>query len=289
MSPSLRCPLCGPSTGGTRPPLLDPSGCGRQLNVGLVPIDGQGLPSARRAFAELMPELADRVARGELHHAWFMRKPPGIRLRFGGSAAADTEAWGLEVLDRLRAQGVVSHAFSSIYEPESFALGGPAAVPALHRWFTADSLGWWQWDRTLAEGSTAVGVAVLTLAIVNDLCLRATGDARSEVWDVWRNLDPELGEEAPEAIPPLRLDDLGAFPIEGSLVDRYRDANQRLALELGQLWRKGRLALGMRALLMTAVMFHWNRFGLPLDTRHRLCAAMDRALGPLAASRRPDA
>lgn len=255
-----------------------------------MPVDGQGLPSARRAFAELMPELAERVARGELDHAWFMRKPPGIRLRFGGPAAAETEAWGLEVLERLRARGVVTRAFASIYEPESFALGGPAAVPALHRWFTADSLGWWQWDRSLVEGGAAVDAAVLTLAIVNDLCMRATGGATSEVWDVWRNLAPEPAEAPPtETIPPLRLDDLAAFPIDGSLVARYRDANERLSLELDQLWREARLALGQRALLVTAVMFHWNRFGLPLDARRRLCAAMDRALGPLAASRRPNA
>lgn len=221
-----------------------------------------------------------------------MRKPPGIRLRLHGRAAASVRRELLSALDPLRAQGVVADAFASVYEPEVHALGGIDTVPALHRWFTADSQGWWRWDRLVADGRRTIDTSVLTLAIVNDLCLRATGGATEEVWDIWRNLQPDRasaddGERDGERIPPLRLADLhAAFDLgaaEASLVNHYLACNERLAAALHRAWSRGHMELGLRALLVTAVMFHWNRYGLDPRTRARLCTAMDRAISPARA------
>lgn len=80
------------------------------------------------------PALIEAEERGEISAWWFMNKQPW-RLR--GRQPGDPIVWG--VLSDLVHTGQVKQWIPAIYEPETAAFGGPAAMDIAHELFYADS------------------------------------------------------------------------------------------------------------------------------------------------------
>ncbi len=217
-----------------------------------------------------------------------MRKDPGLRLRFAGSASSS--AYEFETLQRaieaaletLTVEGAVAHSFASVYEPEVFFLGGPASLELLHRYFDADTSAWMDWEAAHERVRPPFAGAVLSLGVLSDLFRRCVG-APEEIWDVWCNVARIYGPPAaPLDAPPIDLH--GLARIGGAratlLIERYAAANTALADGLDETWRSGQLAVGRRALLPTVAAFLWNRHRVKAQTISRLAQAMTAALDP---------
>jgi thiopeptide-type bacteriocin biosynthesis protein len=217
-------------------------------------------------------------AEGRYDQFFFVRKPPGLRLRFGG----DDVHRRLEpvllpwLTDAERRNDLRAFRFS-VYEPEEARFGGPVGMALAHDAFDRDSCDAVQYEALSDDSREAVGRVALSIAITNHLLGFALGD-RAEMWDVWHRLSERLGEvdgtpsggRLPEAhvehvvagdvLDPARLsDDLGR------LVEHRLDHNVRLARSIVAARDAGRLAVGLRAWLAALTIFHWNRFGVTLE------------------------
>jgi thiopeptide-type bacteriocin biosynthesis protein len=223
---------------------------------------------------------------------WFVRKPPGIRLRLSGPGFG-TEAHNgfVALLDREVTQGNLERWWSSTYEPETYRLGGPAALAAMHNLFSADTTVWLGWESLSRRGSARLSEDLMALALYGDLLLRAT-EASEEAWDVWCALHWIYAGALPEepSEPPTRRHLLlpqGLYRLaneaERSLLDHGFAANEKFARALEQIWERGELVGGRRALLATLASFHWNIWCLPPHVVAPLCQAMVRELHPAAA------
>jgi thiopeptide-type bacteriocin biosynthesis protein len=270
-SQSWSCPSCGSSTPGAR---AGGALAWRQINVALPDSDASG----GAFFSALAPSLPELRGGGGGSCFWFVRKEPGLRLRFGGEAmTADVAA----IFDALVASGAVTSWFSSVYEPETHQFGGPEAMDAAHRWFDRDTAAWFAWNDL--GGRQRITPNVLSLAVLVDLFERCL-EAREEVWDVAENL-AHLYAAPPDdtAAPAIGLSQLGQLLREVEPVAAiYRDANAALAGELAALWRRGALTAGRRGILPFVAAFHWNRYRAPLVAITRIVGAMRSAYDPKA-------
>lgn len=213
--------------------------------------------------------------------AWFVRKDPGLRVRVGGPLSpAELLAAATGAFDGLQARGVVAAWFPSAYEPETHQFGGPAATEAVHAYFDADTRALLRWS---ALPRRRVSDAVLSLAVLNDMFLKAVG-APEEVWDVWCNLAGMyrgLAQAVPE-IPAIGLPGLRRLvgPEGAEVAAIYDAAHAALAGALAELWRGGALLWGRRAILPFVAAFHWNRYAFPAARMAELAEAMRAAWSP---------
>lgn len=223
---------------------------------------------------------------------WFVRKPPGIRLRLSGHGFG-TEAHNdfVALVDREVIRGNLERWWSSTYEPETYRLGGSAALTAVHDLFCADTTVWLGWESLSRQGGARLSEDLMALALYGDLLLRAT-EATEETWDVWCALHRIYAGallEAPSEPPSRRhlLLPQGLYRLandaERSLLDHGFAANEKFARALEQIWERGELVGGRRALLATLASFHWNVWCLPPRLVAPLCRAMVRELHPAAA------
>lgn len=256
-----------------------------QFNVSLRPHDS-GVIAARAAVRDAFVDLAERQRRDRAVDAYFWQcKDPGLRLRLRGRDGVADDV--TRVLRRLRCDGVVERWRRSVYEPEAWLFGGPAAMGAFHRHATADSRTLSQWNRLPRPFTDTV----LSLASLNDLFQRALGGRPEEVWDVWCRLARQHGRATPAqgiGLTPVTLTDLtghGATQPEAlALMRRQMRANDHLSDALGRLWAAGRLTCGLRACLAAIALFHWNRLALAPELRARLLDGMTARLNVHAAA-----
>jgi thiopeptide-type bacteriocin biosynthesis protein len=221
-----------------------------------------------RSMRQLFERLLPAVPRGGF---FFARKAPGLRLRF----AVDAQGWNAVAacLDGARA---VSRWNACAYEPEVFKLGGPAALPAVHRWFADDTRAWWAWESRQAPFSRAV----LSLAVLNDLFARFS-EGPEETWDLWCRVGALHGQ-APEGrsgVPAIRPADLAPrlAVAQRRILAGQVAANQRLARAFERLHRAGRLLFGRRLVLPHLALAHFNRHGFALADRLPIVSAMTGA------------
>lgn len=233
-----------------------------------------------------MPRLAaarDALREHGVALLWFLRKPPGLRLRIGGALQPDAAVALDRVLDAAREAGCVAAWFYSAYEPETHNFGGPGATEAVHRYFDADTRLYVERERLFAEGRIRLTSGVFCLAILSDLFVRTTGDD-SEVWDVWRNLEHIYRNvvAAPLDLPRIDLRQLRGLvdAEEAALLSEYAKAHGDLAGELDALWRRGALLWGRRAILPPVAAFLWNRHAVPAPTIAGTVRAMAREWSP---------
>jgi thiopeptide-type bacteriocin biosynthesis protein len=222
---------------------------------------------------------------------WFVRKPPGIRLRLSGLGfGAEAHSDFVALLDHEVALGNLVRWWRSTYEPEMYRLGGPVALTAVHDLFSADTTVWLGWERLSRQGSARLSEDLTALACYSDLLLRAN-EAPEEAWDVWcalhRIYAGALPEEPSEPSRRRHLLPQGlrrlANEAERSLLDHAFAANEKFAQALEQIWERGELVGGRRALLATLASFHWNIWCLPPRVVAPLCRVMVRELHPTAA------
>ncbi|GAA1772063.1 thiopeptide-type bacteriocin biosynthesis protein [Nonomuraea bangladeshensis] len=236
----------------------------------------------------LGPRLQQLQARGAINSWWFLRKPPGWRLRLHD---ADIPAVD-HVLDELAAAGTLTRWWPTIYEPETAAFGGPAGEQAAHDLFCADSLGVLDYAR---QDSPGLGRREMSILLINALFQAAGLDwfERGDVFARVTHMRP-----APTPVDTGRVDVLTAnirtlltIPTQphhapfapggpAAFAAPWLLAWQSAGNQLGRAAAEGRLDRGLRALLTHIVIFHWNRLGLPATTQGILSHAATAAFLP---------
>lgn len=232
----------------------------------------------RTVAAYLGPALVDAEATG-LVGAWFyIRKAPYWRLRFRPTTEDNIgPATSLihDQLDTLRHADRIAAWATTIYEPETQAFGGSAAMDTAHQLFHADSRHVLAWLRDQATGDRRRELSVLLCSTL----MRAAGQDWYEQGDIWVRVSQH---RSPPEIPPERLPALKAdlrqlltadtthlFGAAGSLAEyaAWADTYRQAGTWLGEASRTGTLRRGVRAVLAHHVIFAWNRLGLPHTTQ----------------------
>lgn len=238
------------------------------VQVGLVVPPGPVDPDLYRRLAAIIRELLDR---GDVRNAFFMHKPPGLRLRFE-VAGPDRARVEHDIYDRL----AIWRVEPAVYEPETHLFGGPVSMRSVHRLFTLDALAWLDHHGGPADAGPAGPPWALSL-----LMLRALFDGLEIVgWediDVWDRVRSRGGRRlAPQA---LAHDDLArvADQVRTSwagpdrLLAQLPPATRRIAetyraavLPVAARWRADYFAtrqayVGPREAAAYFTIFHWNR------------------------------
>lgn len=210
---------------------------------------------------------------------WFTRKHPCWRLRY--QPTNDAAPRLADALDNLAATTALRHWTPTIYEPETHAFGGAAAMDIAHRLFHHDSRA--ILDHLHTPAPDLPGRRELTVLAVS-LLLRGAELDWYEQGDVWarlselRPLPPHQPPVAQRTLASLRR--LMATPAGpesrllagGPLVSvtGWLTAFDQAGQELAHLAGHGELRRGLRATLAHHVIFHWNRLGLPYTTQSLL-------------------
>lgn len=251
----------------------------------------------------LAPELDRATSVGTLTGWWYIRKHVWrIRIRTDNAGYAIAS----DLLDRLTADGRIRHWHPGIYEPETVAFGGPAAMDLAHQLFHADSHHLLTRARSDPRALPALGKREAT-AMLCAVLLRSAGLDRYEQADVWAKVaderpihlaDPILFDDQRRehlitaitrllTVDPIRLSQPGG-PLDGYApwIAAFEQAGQALhaAAQAGQLHR------GLRAVLAHHIIFHANRAGIcvpDLATMAALAMAATFGFDALAPNRPP--
>ncbi|MFJ4570626.1 thiopeptide-type bacteriocin biosynthesis protein [Streptomyces sp. NPDC088846] len=251
----------------------------------------------RIAAGHLEPVLNAHERQDEVAAWWFIRKHPCWRLRFRlGTHRATTEARLRTALDDLVRAGHLRRWWPGIYEPETAAFGGGLAMDVAHNLFTADSgfiLG------ICRREQSALGRRELSV-LLSTTFMRGAALEWYELGDAWDRVTQE--RPLPSDVTPDQLhaltQDLRTLLLADSAPDGplwgaggpaafasdWADSFRQAGRALGTAARAGHLERGLRHVLAYHVIFHWNRFGLPLRTQSALAWAARSAILDVPAS-----
>jgi thiopeptide-type bacteriocin biosynthesis protein len=235
-------------------------------------------------ITHLWPELQQAEAEGSIAAWWFVRKFPcwRFRIRSGPSAAPDTvQTLIARVLDAMVAHSAADRWWQSIYEPETYVLGGPTSMDIAHGLFHADSRELLTYiSRHTAEKTNhpPLGRKELSVLLLSTL-MRGAGQEWSEQCDIWhrversRPLPPDTPLDRLRAMRPgmqkLLILDLGPksdlLRGDGPLasLSTWFEVFAKGGRQLGEAVRTGRVERGIRDIAERHILFHWNRMGLP--------------------------
>lgn len=253
------------------------------------------------AAAVLAPQLRQAEDDGVIAAWWFIRKAPCWRLRCQHGPATTPPAAAAHIssiLQDMRIQGLIVTGRQAIYEPETCAFGGPAAMDTAHRLFHADSrniLTFLAPPAATAPPGAVIGRRELSILLCSRM-IRSASQDWYEQGDVWHQVATH--RPVPPGTPPDRLNclassvrklmsaDTGPGRVTGgasgpltSAAD-WATAFEHAGRALGDAARDGTLTRGLRAVLAHHVIFHWNRIGLPSRTQGILAAAATEAVFP---------
>jgi thiopeptide-type bacteriocin biosynthesis protein len=261
----------------------------RWVQLGLTARRGHW-PEVLGELDELSSELLDGPA---VTNFFFMRKPPGLRVRFETTPPRRPEL-DEEVqaqLDRLRPH--VEYVVPGVYEPEEQLFGGPASMPFVHRIFTIDSRAWLAFSRLGSQ----TPAWVFSLALLRHL-LDGVGVAGWEDLDVWQRIVHQTGRQLPADLSGDKLDAACAgiralWTDPDALAARLPEPVAALVGEwgprlraAGRDWSTGYFytrgaVIGPREGMAFATIFHWNRGGISAAVQATIAAALaDRAARP---------
>ncbi|MGH8898290.1 MAG: thiopeptide-type bacteriocin biosynthesis protein [Egibacteraceae bacterium] len=245
--------------------------------------------------ADLGPLLTDAEATGLIASWFFIRKSPCWRLRFLPSdegTAQDATTFVHQRLDTLHEAGRIARWVETVYEPETYAFGGPAAMDTAHHLFHQDSrhiLTYLGSDRATASAGGRDQRRELSILLCAIL-IRGAGQDWYEQGDIWarvsehRSLPPEvpldrLRDKKSGLRRLMTVDTTSLVRDNGSLAfaSDWAAAFNSAGTELGELARNGALSRGLRAVLAHHVIFVWNRIGLSYTTQSVL-ASVARAV-----------
>lgn len=217
-----------------------------------------------RLGAELGEAENDKV----IHGYHFLRKDGGIRLRVRPNSEPAQQRLAA-ILDRLAAYGQIGGWALGIYEPETHAFGGPAAMRTAHTLFCADS------RAILASSGLASPLPSpcprKTSVLLTCALLRAAGLDVHEQGDVWARI---CARRDPPRLPPphqmnAALTGIGSLMAADPAAQRFGTGwRSRVAAfeiagrELASLVGTGVLQRGLRAVLARHVLFLFNRAGV---------------------------
>jgi protein-L-isoaspartate(D-aspartate) O-methyltransferase len=226
-------------------------------------------PTAEHAASTLLAPALDRAQQdGELDTWWHLRKTPAWRLRYRPvnprTAVIET------LLSELETDGTVARWTRGIYEPETVAFGGAAAMDIAHTLFHHDS------RHCLARDSASAGLGPReTTVLLFSAMLRAAGLDGFEQGDVWAKV-AALRPGAHAHTDSARAEPLGHAMRRLMTANTHRVANaapdavpetwwtafNTAGRQLADLARSGRLDRGLRAVLAHHFIFHANRAAL---------------------------
>lgn len=233
------------------------------------------------AITHLLPALATAESRGDVTGWWIIRKGPSWRLRLRPARPVVADAVVDSLMNSLLATGHVDHVAEQVYEPETAAFGGPAAMNVAHRLFGDDSrhvLAHLARARTegLRDHRRELGI------LLSSRLLRAAGLDWYEQGDVWQRL---AAHRAPATLSnPLQqrtinsvgrllsaTGDLPGSPLHHSPTwsVAFEDAGRALA----DLAHAGHLTRGLRAVLSHQLLFALNRLGVSAADQHLLATS----------------
>ena len=261
-----------------------------QLNVRFRRESDDAPARAGPLFSGLRRRLARWRSTADVH-LWFLRKPPGLRVRCGGPGFGPVALADLQgLLDDEIAAGRVESWGPSVYEPETWRVGGVEGHAAASAWLSADASA--QLDACYPDGDRAprLSADVVALAILSNLVERGTSSP-AEVWDVWAGLQWAYSGERPvePSTPPpdASLSPSGihrlAAPHERAILDRVAQASHAYVAAIDGLWERNRLLGGRRALLGALAAFHFNVWCLDRAAIVGLCRTMVRETHPACA------
>ncbi|MGH3870175.1 MAG: thiopeptide-type bacteriocin biosynthesis protein [Pseudonocardiaceae bacterium] len=232
--------------------------------------------AAHTVAGHLAPALNEAQDAGLLHTWWYIRKTPAWRLRYQPQDHETTVADVL--LAKLTANGRIAGWARGIYEPETVAFGGLAAMRIAHDLFHHDSRH--LLARTAQHSpAPALGQCETTVLLFSAL-LRAAGQDWYEQGDVWAkvlNLRPAthavaIGESGTPAQAIRRLMTVNLRSVPGLLPEPWVAAFEAAGHALADLAHSGGLERGLRAVLAHHFIFHANRAGLPATDQATLAA-----------------
>ncbi|MGM9336239.1 methyltransferase, FxLD system [Streptomyces murinus] len=210
----------------------------------------------------------------------FLRKAPAWRVRFHACSPAATKDLD-RALDALVTTGALTSWTPGIYEPETTAFGGPAAMQAVHLHAHQDSHHVLQHlARSSSNAPDPLGrreIAVLTISAA----LRAAGLDWYEQGDVWSRVAAQRhggcvpSDRLKAAAHRLLTLDTGptSRPVRDGRLAVLADwftAFTDLGHRLADLNNRGQLERGLRAVLAHTAIFHFNRLGLSAEDQHTL-------------------
>jgi thiopeptide-type bacteriocin biosynthesis protein len=241
------------------------------------------------AVSHLAPVLADIEQAGLITTWFFIRKWPRWRVRFRPTPnpAENNAVERLHHhLDALADSGHIAAWTSTIYEPETFAFGGPTGMTVAHDLFHEDSQNILAY---LATAETSDKRRELSILLCSHL-LRSAIQDWYEQGDIWARVAEH--RTPPPNTPPDRLHDLQQqlqrlMTIEPSTLDpatmpptfaAWTTAFGHAGTTLADLARTGNLTRGLRAVLAHHILFAWNRLGLSHTTQSLLAHAARSAV-----------
>jgi thiopeptide-type bacteriocin biosynthesis protein len=250
-----------------------------QVNCGLFPqAASQG---AFVPWAELAEKLEAWRTEKRLDQCFFMRKSPGLRLRFAGpDLIGRLEPILVDWLEAAEQRNLIRSFRFATYEPEVFRFGGPVGMDIAHDQFDRDSRLVIRYEALREAGTVDLPREQLSLALVHDLFVRFAED-RSELWDIWQRVwhahgCPQLPPAEEITVPALQsLVGAAASLGQAGLANNAHIASRVRAADTAR-----RLECGPRAWLTEVCTFHWNRLGLSLQHRTPLMSAMLQLLDP---------
>ena len=233
--------------------------------------------AAATAQHHLRPVLEDTTDRW-----WFIRKHPCWRIRY--QAGPEPERRLRTALRILASERIITAWHQVIYEPETRAFGGPAAMALAHDLFSHDSpvvldlL-------TTPRADTGVGPIEASFLALGRMHRAAgldwfeQGDVWGQVADLRRHPGAAQSVDLDTAIAVRRLLTLDTDPRTRLITDgplnlhaRWLAAYHDSGTLLGARARTGDLDRGLRAVLAQHVIFQWNRLGV--DARTQLALAL---------------
>jgi thiopeptide-type bacteriocin biosynthesis protein len=213
---------------------------------------------------------------------FFVHTPLGVRLRCRAEQPNIADVAWRSALAEAQSRGLLRGWRPEPYEPESFGLGGPEAMAAAHRVFTADSQAWLDFHARSARPVPTVSRWATSLlmvrALVDGLDLAPwevddVGDRIARHTRRLRDPDPALrrllmglreGWDEPSRLRERQE------PHQADLVAAYERAVGPAAAD----WRKAGAAPALRHGVALAVLFHWNRAGMPVSHQKLLATAL---------------
>lgn len=224
----------------------------------------------RQAISHLAGILPEAETSGLISSWWFIRKG-AWRIRY--CLAQDTAS-----PDPLRPLLTDGQAWTrDIYEPETYAFGGPASMDTAHTLFCNDT-------RHLLTylSSNPAGRREHSLVLCTALMRAAALDIH-EQGDVWARIaeqraDATVPEHQPTPEQSAMLTSgtrrliLGT-PRPGTIPGTWLAAFETAGTDLRTLRENGQITRGIRAITALHVIFHWNRIGLPASTQKILASA----------------
>lgn len=247
-------------------------------------------------WADLLAAIERWRAEQRLRLFFFVRKPPGLRLRFSGKDLDDRllprlVAW----LDEAERRNAIRSYRLAYYEPEQARFGGAMGMQIAHAAFDRDSRHVMRYAGLSTEAQRAIPPCAFSLLLVNHLLGSYIRDT-AELWDIWQRLSRVVGgvravrataaDEIAVALAAISDRDavMARLPPDAArlLRDAWQD-NAEIIARLHAAEQTARLQIGPRGWLATLCLFHWNRLALEqgdlgemIDTMLRLFTLPER-------------